>query len=251
MEWRFEVGVASKNGILAALLAKEGAISASTAIEGEAGFLNAFANSTEMSELIAKDLGKVWSIMETGFKPYPVCAFNQTPVRTMLDLIDKNNFSYEDIEKIQVPVNPYEYNYAGMNSKGPFDSVGATLMSTPFCIALACVDRQVTLEGLTRFNDSKIKQLINRINHLPDEKIERYCAEITVHTKDGRKLKKESNEGPKYYNFDMDRTIELANRVTSETGVSQEKVARMIDMIKNMDKASDVKDLALLLGSCP
>jgi len=251
MEWRYEVGIASREGIIASLLAKQGAKSAWTSIEGKAGFLNAFANTTEGSELITSDLGNEWSIMRAGFKPYPVCAFNQTAVRNILSLIKENNLSYNDVEKVEVKVNPYEYHYTGMAYRGPFDSVGATLMSTPFCVALAFVDGQTTLEGLSRFDDPKIDELIKRIEHLPDENIQTYCCAITVETKDGKTLYKESKEGAEYYNFNMEQTIGLARQVTSEAGVSQDKVSEMVDIIRNLDQARDIRELAELLGSCP
>lgn len=251
MEWRFEVGVASREGIMAALLAKQGAKSAPTAIEGKAGFLNAFANTTEGSELLTRDLGKTWSIMSAGFKPHPVCAFNQTPVRTLLSLMEKTGLSYKDVKKILVKVNPYEYHYAGMAARGPFDSVGGTLMSTPFCVALTLVDGQATLEGLYRFDDRNIKDLIEKTEHIPDESIGTYCCTIIVETKDGQSLFEESREGAEYYNFNMEQTTELARRVTSETGVSKNKVEKLIDFIKDLDQAPNIKELAELLGSCP
>ena len=64
------MGVASREGILAALLAKQGAVSASTAMEGDAGFLRAFADTKEGAEAIPKELGKTWSIMTTGFNTW-------------------------------------------------------------------------------------------------------------------------------------------------------------------------------------
>jgi 2-methylcitrate dehydratase PrpD len=251
MEWRFEVGIASREGIMAALLAKQGAKSAPTAIEGTTGFLRAFADSTEGNELLTENLGKKWSIMSAGFKPFPVCAFNQTPVRTALSLIKENSLSYREVNKIQVRVNPYEYHYAGMSARGPFDSVGGTLMSTPFCVALAFIDGKATLDGLYRFDDLRITELMEKIDHIPDETIDSYCCTITVETKNGKSYRKESREGPEYYNFDMEQTIELARRVTSETGVRQDKVDRMINFIKELDQASNIKELTELLGSCP
>ncbi len=251
MEWRFEVGVASREGILSALLAKQGAVSARTAMEGDAGFLRAFADTTEGMDSISRDLGKTWSIMTTGFKPYPVCAFNQTPVRIILGLLEENDIPFENIEKVEVRVNPYEYHYAGMANRGPFDSVGATLMSTPFCAALALVDGQATLEGLTRYDDPRIDDLINKTEHIPEDGIGRYCGAVTVRTKDGKAFEKEAKEGPEFYNFNMDQTSELARRVTSETGVSPDKVDALIDMVGKLDALPDVRELANLLGSCP
>jgi 2-methylcitrate dehydratase PrpD len=73
MEWRFENGVAAKNGILSALLAKQGAVAARTAFEGNAGFLHAFAGNKNDPLKCIQHLGQVYEIMEVTFKLYPVC----------------------------------------------------------------------------------------------------------------------------------------------------------------------------------
>ena len=124
-------------------------------------------------------------------------------------------------------------------------------MSTPFCVALTLVDGQATLEGLYRFDDRNIKELIEKIEHIPDESVGTYCCAITVETKDGQSFFGESREGAEYYNFNMEQTTELARRVTSETGISQDKVAQLVDLIKDLDQAPNIKALAGLLGSCP
>jgi 2-methylcitrate dehydratase PrpD len=251
MEWRFEVGVASREGILASLIAKNGGKAAATAIEGRTGFLNAFANTADMAEKITAHLGKKWEVMNEGFKPYPVCAFNQTPVIAMLDLVKEQKFNSDQIDRIRIRVNPYEYAYAGMNYRGPFSTIGATLMSTPFCIAAACVDKKVTLKGISQFKNRKILGLIERIEHLPDEKIPRFSCIIEVEMKGGKRFGKEMIVPPDYYNFDMGRDIELIKRVTSETGVDQSKVDRMIELIRNFEKEKNVKKLVEVLAHCP
>jgi 2-methylcitrate dehydratase PrpD len=251
MEWRFEVGVASREGILAALIAKNGGKAAPTAIEGKTGYLMAFANRADMAENIAAHLEKKWEIMNAGFKPYAVCAFNQTPVITMLGLVKENKINADEIERLQIRVNPYEYYYAGMNYRGPFSSVGATLMSTPYCLAVACVDKEVTLEGISQFTNQKILALIDRIEHVPDEKIPRWSCIVDVQMKNGKKFKKEMIIGPEYYNFNLKQDIELIKRVTSETGVNQSKVDRMIEVIRNFEKEKNVKKLVEVLAHCP
>jgi 2-methylcitrate dehydratase PrpD len=251
MEWRFEVGVASREGILASLIAKNGGKAAPTAIEGKTGFLRAFADTTERAEGLTAHLGKKWEIMNAGFKPYPVCAFNQTPVIAMLDLVKEQKFSSDQVDRIRIRVNPYEYAYAGMNYRGPFSTIGATLMSTPFCIAAACVDKKVTLNGISRFKNRKILGLIERIEHLPDEKIPRFSCIIEVEMKGGKRFSKEMIVPPDYYNFDIGRDIELIKRVTSEAGVDQSKVDRMIEMIRNFEKEKNSKKLVEVLAHCP
>ncbi len=251
MEWRFEVGVASREGILSALLAKNGGKAAPSAIEGPTGYLKAFANTNEMAENIVAHLGRKWEIMNAGFKPYPVCAFNQTPVIAMLGLVQENRINADEIERLRIRVNPYEYNYAGMNYRGPFRSVGATLMSTPYCLAVAGVDREVTLKGISQFSNPKILALIDRIEHLPDEKIPRWSCMIEVQMKNGKKFKKEMIIGPEYYNFNMAQDIELIKRVTSETGVTQSKVDHMVEFVQDLPQAKNVRALVDVLANCP
>jgi len=251
MEWRFEVGVASREGILAALIAKNGGKAAPAAFEGKTGYLMAFANRADMAENIVAHLGKKWEIMNAGFKPYPVCAFNQTPVIAMLDLAKENKIRAEEIERLQIRVNPYEYNYAGMSYRGPFSSVGATLMSTPYCLAVACVDQEVTLKGISQFTNRNILGLIDRIEHTPDEKIPRWSCIVDVRMKDGKKFKKEMIISPEYYNFSMKQDIELIKRVTSETGVNPSKVDKMVGMVQDLPNAQNVRALIDVLANCP
>lgn len=251
MEWRFEVGVASREGIVAALLAQQGAKSARTSVEGPAGFMNAFANTIEGSESIASNLGNEWLIMKVAFKPYPICMFNQTPVRTALSLMKENGLCYDDIEKVEIRGNDYEYHYPGISYRGPFSSIVQTLMSTSFCVALAIVDNELTLAGLCRFEDPKINELIKKIEHVPDETLPDYCCAISIQTRGGNTFSRESKEGPDYYNFNMEQTCEVVTRATSETGVSQGKVREMIEIIMNLDQEPDIRKLTELLASCP
>jgi len=49
-------------------------------------------------EAIIAHLGKKWEIMNAGFKPYPVCAFNQTPVIAMIDLLGKHRIDTDRLK---------------------------------------------------------------------------------------------------------------------------------------------------------
>jgi 2-methylcitrate dehydratase PrpD len=220
-------------------------------MEGKTGYLNAFANTTENAQEIVNHLGKRWEIMNAGFKPYPVCAFNQTPVIAMLDLVNENDIDYRNIRKIEIKMNPYEYHYAGMNYRGPFKTVGATLMSTPFCLAAACVDRAVTMAGIHQFESPAILELIEKIEHIPNDDMPRFSCSVVVEMDDGKAHKKEMKVTPDYYNFDMERDIELVKRVTGETDVPQDKVDKMIHTLKEFEKTPKVEELIKTLSPRP
>jgi 2-methylcitrate dehydratase PrpD len=250
-EWRYEVGVASREGILASLIARNGGKGAPTAIEGKAGFLSAFANTTEKAEEIVAYLGKKWEILNVGFKPYPVCAANQTPVIAILNIVKEHRIDSEEIERIRIRVKPYEFNYPGMNHHGPFSTIGATVMSTPFCLALACVDQEVTFKGMSQFTNPKILDLVKRIEHIPDEKIPAFSCVMEVELKRGDKFIKEMIIPTDYYNFDRKQVIELVQRVTSETGVNPSRMDQIIGLIKDIQDAKNIQGLIEVLAHCP
>ena len=251
MEWRFQVGVASREGILSALIAREGGKSAPLAFEGKAGYLNALADTQQNSENIGKDLGRVCEILNAGFKPYSGCAFNQTPAIATLELVRNNEIGYERIEKIDIRLTPYEADYPGMAYKGPFTSIGATLMSTPFVVALACVDNDVTFAGLHQFDEPRVLSLIRKANVIADNSMPRFSCSIEITMNDGVRYSKEMKVRPDYYNFDIGKVIELVKRVTVEADVSQGKTDKMVSLIKEVDKLADIKELTQLLGGCP
>ena len=251
MEWRFEVGVASREGILAAFIARNGGKTAPTAVEGNAGFLRAFADRVDMAERIPAQLGKNWEIMHAGFKPYPVCAANQSPIMSMIDLAKEKGLEAENIHRIRIRVKPSEYRYPGLNFRGPFRTVGATLMSTPFCLALACVEKDVTLQGLGQLTNPEILALIELIEHIPDEQIPALSCVIEVETKTGKTFVKKMMTSPDYYNFELPQVVKTVNKATSETGVNPLRVREFIELVNNVQDARSIQALVESLSPCP
>jgi len=138
-----------------------------------------------------------------------------------------------------------------MNYRGPFTTIGAALMSTPFCLAVACIDKELTLKGIGQFDNPQILKLIHRIDKNPDERIPGLSCFIEVQTKRGKRFSKEMIVSADHYNFDMTQVIELIKRVTDETGVSPGKVDKMVSIVKDLHRAENVKSLIAVLAQCP
>jgi 2-methylcitrate dehydratase PrpD len=250
-ECRFQGGVAAREGILSALIAKKGIKGAPTSFEGKDGYLNALANTQQCSDQIGVELGKTWEILNVGFKPYPVCVGNQISTMITLDLVKENDIDYRNIKEIKVKKDPYFVKYPGNASKGPFSSVEGTLMSLSFTEALACIERDVTLAGLHQFNEPRILELIEKVIIISDDSMPLYSSGVEIGMKDGSTYYKEIKIKPDYFNFNMERTIELINRVTLEAGVSQGKVEMIISLIRDMEKLKTIKELTKILANCP
>jgi 2-methylcitrate dehydratase PrpD len=234
-EWRYQVGVAGLNGLIAARLAADGSVSAPRAFEGRSGFVRAFARADCDVDALARRLGRDWSIHRVTFKPYPVCAFNQTPVTGALVLRERR--AGQEIESVRVRMNPYETGYAGMDSKGPFGTVSGTLMSIPFCIALTLLRGTPTMASMTTYDDPEVNDLMARIELVPDEGVARLCCVIEAALSDGRSVRHEETKTTDDYNYGWDEVLDLVRRVGAESAVPEAAFERIASFAERVPDA--------------
>ncbi|WP_084602460.1 MmgE/PrpD family protein [Rubritepida flocculans] len=216
-EWRYQVGVAAANGLAAAELARQGAVAAPHAFEGPAGFVPAFARCPADVPALLGRLGAEWATLRVAFKPFPVCAFNQTPVTAALAL--RERIAGRRIAAVSVRMNPYEVGYAGMDSKGPFSTISGTLMSIPFCIAAALLHGTPTMALMQRYDDAGIAALMERIAVIADESVPTLCASIAVRLEQGEELTQRQMMTPADYAYDRAGVSALVRRIGAEEGV--------------------------------
>src|SRR5213593_2056419 len=87
----YHAGHAARNGVLAALLAREGLTASESALDGKQGFLEATGTAPVPAAALATaldGLGQRWHVLETGVavKPYPSCALTHSAIDALLDL---------------------------------------------------------------------------------------------------------------------------------------------------------------------
>ncbi|OJY40218.1 MAG: MmgE/PrpD family protein 4 [Rhizobiales bacterium 65-9] len=247
-EWRYQVGVAARHGLLAAELAAAGSVSAPHAIEGPSGFVKAFAGQDCDVARLAARLGREWSIHRVTFKPYPVCAFNQTPVTAALEL--RSKLRGETPRRVRVRMNPYETGYAGMDSKGPFHTISGTLMSIPFCIALTLLRGEPTMAAMTTYDDCELGGLIDCIDLIPDESVARLCCIIDADLDDGRTESITMNMTTKDFNFDRRTVSNMVRRIGQEQNVSM-AAFDAIEIFANDLPNADIKSVVKAFSLCP
>jgi len=241
-EWRYQVGVAAVNGLTAARLAASGSVSAPRAFEGRTGFVRAFARTGCDAAGLAATLGRVWSIRRVTFKPYPVCAFNQTPVTAALALRDE--LAGRAVRAVSVRMNPFETGYAGMDSKGPFASISGTLMSIPFCIALTLLRGVPTMRTMTRYDDAGVNALVARVDLIADESVARLCCAIEAVLEDGTVLTRRQDMTTDDFAFSWDEVSALVRRIGEETGVPPEAYDRIEGFARALPRADIAEPLA-------
>ena len=248
-EWRFQVGFAGRNGILAARIAAGGASAARESLEGVAGFYPAFGGTADHARVALAGLGKDWQVIEVTLKPYPVCAVQQTPVAMMIDLATTHDLKPADVQEIVLELNPYEARYPGTDAVGPFTDQGGTLMSGQFCMALALTDRKATLDGLFRFEDRVLGELIRRTRIVANEAMPPVSSRLTVATVDGRRLTRETIATASTHKFGFDEDADLVRGLVPEMEVGPDVVERLISTVRALERQPDLSALLACFAS--
>ncbi len=210
-------GLAARDGVMAALLAKGGMTASEKAIDGPQGYLHALDSEREDLDREVADLGRRWEILDTGItvKLYPSCAGTHPTLDTILDLRAEHGFTADDVDRIDVDVDPivptillYDRPSSALEAK----------FSLPFCIAAACVFGHV---GIGTFDeaalrDSSVTSLMPRISMRVDEEIGRGKpalteARVRVTLKDGRTLARDAH-GARGYPANPASTVDLEGK---------------------------------------
>ena len=94
-------GNAARNGILAAMLARDGMTGPSEILEGRLGFFHCFAENPDL-ELVEAGLGSDWHFLRIYFKPFCSCRYVHYAIEATLKDLEQHPFSPEEIESIVV-----------------------------------------------------------------------------------------------------------------------------------------------------
>ena len=136
-ETMFHEPNATRNGVMAALLAREDVAGSEYALEGDAGFYNAFTgnNRGELTYVfqgpqqtsvadVAADLGSRWELMHVTPKIYQTAGYNCPVIELMTQIRASHAIPVGDIESITVDMNWLETLY-------PSPAFPSTARSTP------------------------------------------------------------------------------------------------------------------------
>ena len=98
----FQVGKAAQSGVLAGLLAQQGADGPESVFEGEKGFFKAFAGKPCDSQSICRNLGKEFSLPSVYFKKHAACRHIHSALDALSEIVARHALSPEQIGSIDI-----------------------------------------------------------------------------------------------------------------------------------------------------
>jgi 2-methylcitrate dehydratase PrpD len=242
-------GLAARNGVLAAQLAKAGLTANLNAIGGSQGLLAAMDSEGDLRSLdeSLEDLGRRWEILDTGItvKLYPSCAATHPTIDTLLDLVRRNGFARDDVQAVDIGVDAVTPTV--LIHDRPSDGLQAKF-SMPFCAAAALVNHQV---GIDTFDDRWIRdrdvvEMQSKVKMCVDSTLDASAppltqARIAVRLRDGRVLRADAN-GARGYPERPASDDELAAKFLScaTRALPEARAADALAAIREIETIADV-----------
>ena len=245
MSKRMHAGKAAMNGIMAALLAREGFSGPSTVFEGKYGFCNTHTNIYNLNRL-TELLGEKYEIMHCKIKPFACCHEVSGPVRLALGIVNKYDIKPEEIEKISIGLNKTTAENTLKVAINPLQAQNHPAVA----VAIALVKREVFVkEFFEDFSDPAVAMIGNKVEIFVDPDIEKAFPQkvgtrLIIYAK-GREYSLYEEEWPEITDqFIKEKFIKLVDKK-----INRKLIDEIIETILNLDEIKNIGQLACLLGS--
>src|SRR5437899_5071344 len=246
-------GMAARNGVMAARLAKAGFVASEQAIDGPQGYLAAMDSQNPpaaLTDAIA-DLGSRWEILETGVtvKLYPSCAATHPALDALLALKDKHKFTTEDIAGIDVEADSMT---SRLLTYGRPSTALEAKFSMPFCAAAAIVFGHPTIETFDaeRIRDPQIQKLLPEVtlhvNPAFDASTPLSQAAVTVRLKDGSTLSARADGARGYPGRLTDNELNIKFLACAQRSLNHGAAVEALEGVRAIETTLDIRVLTQL-----
>lgn len=247
MSKALHAGKAAFNGILAAVLAKEGFSGASRILEGEKGFCLAMTPQARLGKLTEGLGGGAYKIDENSFKPYACCKHCHAAINAAQLLRGNYQLAPQQIKGIHIKTNSVADNL--VNNPSPQNAYGSKF-SIQYCVAAALHWGRVGVEEFTAENirDANVRRLMEQVTVEIDPELEaefkcnpdKWSARVIIDTVDGRQYQqfieypKGDPQNPVSYAETEDKFRSLSGGIYSTVAIEQTlAVLKDLETVKN------------------
>lgn len=231
------------NGMLSSLIAEKGFTGAHEIFEGEKGFLKAMAKYPRINSL-TKDLGKHYKILESNFKVHSSCGHTHSPIDAIIKA--KKEYGITPDQIVNINIRTYNTAFQLTGNIDPQNSFEAKF-SMPYCVATALTLGKVDGSKFKQdiLFDKTIRSVMSKIHMEVDSQLEKAfpnCRPVIVEIETEKEnyiiennYRKGDPENPLTYEEVEDKFVNLVKDI-----VSQQKIKRIIDLVKSIENIEDI-----------
>ncbi len=249
-------GECSRNGLYAALLAREGFTACPEVFEHKHGFFEVYNGAGNYDA--AKTLAGWASPLEilspgVGLKQYPCCGSTHSAIDAMLVLRERHKLTPDKVAKIESIT--HDRALAHTDRADPRSVLDAKF-SVQYCVARALMHGDVAFEHFegNAFADPEVQKILKRIvarphDYQPKGMYEHFQGEVVVTTTDGQRYSARVDQplrGPQN-SAPPDRLQQKFNDCAGRA-LAPAAIGRVYEMLDGFDTLADVRKLTTLMA---
>ncbi len=252
------IGHCAHNGVMAAMLAREGMTASHDAFEHRQGFFEVFNGAGNYDpDAVLRDWAEPLDIVTPGIaiKRYPCCGSTHPAIDAMLDLVHAHGLTPDNVAHVVSWTHPRRLAHtnrpklrSGLDAK----------FSVQYCLARALVDGQVVLSQFddATYLDARVAEVMARIEAAPHPQMSlasnaHLGAEVTVTTTDGRRLTKAVDIAVGRTSEDPvpPAVLEAKYRDCARRALTADAVSRSLDLLAGLETLDRVSMLTDVLAT--
>ena len=240
-------GGSARNAMLAVAMAKLGHRGGETALEGNAGFYNAFAGNNQgrltysftgarqtRLETITANLGKDWRFLETLYRIYSITGYNIAHIDVTASLCEEHNIGYKDVDRVEAVVNWLETQYPSPAFPSLREDIGEPARgSTRYYAAYGVVKRGFPMLPSTD-DPPEVLELMKRVTIIPSHEMTLFGPRITIFTKDGNSYTKQATG--REFIWDFDEEARRIRAIVPGIPIPAQQFEEIIATCRNLDQ---------------
>ncbi len=243
---------AARNGIFAALLAKEGMTGPTPIFEGEMGLWKQVSGPFRLRRM--GDSRVRFKILESSIKFYPAEYHAQSAIQAALELRRQVKHS-EEISRVEIETFKTAIQIiAGEKEKWAPQSRETADHSLPYCVAVALTDGKVGLEQFSekRIRDPKLRRLLRRVAVRENSEFTRAYPRansnlVRIILRGGSSLEKKVSYPKGHAKNPMtDQEVEEKFIALTTPLLSRPRIKRILDTLWRLEKISNIRKVLRL-----
>jgi 2-methylcitrate dehydratase PrpD len=252
--FKFGQGTASRNGILAASLAKEGWTGVEDALFGTYAWYKLYTHGCTHPEMLTKDLGKIFYV-ENIFKRYPCGGPNHPYIRLALEMRQKYGISPKDIAAVSLLMGKHSLaNYYAKPFQLRDNPHGDAIFSFQYTVGTALLKGKVDMYNFTEeaIRDPEVNALIAKIKceEMKDAKPGPGSMAVRIKMNDGKEYTM-SPEGPPAHLLGKPMTrdeliAKFMHQVEFSKTVSRKNAEKIVDTVVKLESLDNTAKLMKL-----
>jgi 2-methylcitrate dehydratase PrpD len=241
-DWILLPGLAARNGLTAALLAREGIVGAPRILEGEIGFYRAYAD-VDM-QAVQLDTLPDWEVATTRLKTVLTCGWNQATANALIGA----GISWGDVDTIEVTVSKEAAGFPGVANYGPFESYTSAVLSMPFGIGSLLATGRLDSSSVADVTRPEVEAAGRRVTINGSDDHHGYDTSIVVRFADGTEQSIHSDGAEARWLLTVPEVASALREKFGVSGIDAGVVDELVTAVPGLLGGSDVRPVLDILG---